>query len=218
MAATAFAGVKIVLVGDSTVNDEGGWGTGFQASLGPDVEVVNLAMNGRSSKSFRDEGRWPPAVAAGADYILIQFGHNDGPGNGPERETDPKTTYRANLLRYIAEARASGATPVIVTSIVRRVFMPDGRIQADSLVPYVAEARLVAAEAEAPLMDMYAVTKAHCESLGPEKTAELNATLPDGRADTTHLGAAGRKAIGVLAAREFVRVVPEMAEKLLQAR
>jgi len=47
--------IKIVLVGDSTVNDEGGWGTGFRASFGPPVECLNLAKNGRSSKSFREQ-------------------------------------------------------------------------------------------------------------------------------------------------------------------
>ena len=56
----------------------------------PNVQVINLALNGRSSKSFRDEGAWAPALAAKPDYILIQFGHNDGPGKGPERETDPR--------------------------------------------------------------------------------------------------------------------------------
>lgn len=214
LAVNCFAGVKIVLTGDSTVNDEGGWGTGFRAQFGADVEVVNLALNGRSSKSFRDEGAWAPALTAKADYILIQFGHNDGPGKGADRETEPKTTYRANLLRYIEEARAAGAKPVLVTSIVRRVFTADGQIQADSLVPYVQEARLVAAEAHVPLMDMYALARAQSESLGPEKTAEMNAVTADGKPDTTHLGAVGRSAVGILVAKEFVRVAPSMTEFL----
>src|SRR5262245_59988748 len=81
------APLKIVLVGDSTVNDEGGWGPGFRASFGVEVEVMNLARNGRSSKSFRAEGFWEPALAAKPAYILIQFGHNDVPGKGPDRET-----------------------------------------------------------------------------------------------------------------------------------
>src|SRR6185503_16503135 len=83
------AAVKIVLVGDSTVNDQGGWGKGFSGSFDSQVQVVNLALNGRSSKSFRDEGNWEPVLAEKPDYVLIQFGHNDSPGKGPERETDP---------------------------------------------------------------------------------------------------------------------------------
>src|SRR4051812_12597805 len=128
--------VRIVLVGDSTVNDEGGWGPGFRAAFGAEVAITNLAKNGRSSKSFRDEGLWAPALTAKADYILIQFGHNDVPGKGADRETDAATTYRANLARYIDEARAAGAKPVLVTSIVRRNFDADGKIMRDSLVPY----------------------------------------------------------------------------------
>lgn len=154
------AAVKIVLVGDSTVNDQGGWGTGFRGSFKDEVQVTNLALNGRSSKSFRDEGAWAPALAAKPDYILIQFGHNDGPGKGPERETDPRTTYRANLIRYIDEARAIGAKPVLVTSITRRNFDADGKLKTDSLEPYVEATRAAAKEKNVPLLDLYALTRA----------------------------------------------------------
>src|SRR5271168_63518 len=142
--------IKIVLVGDSTVNDEGGWGEYFRKSFGPPVEVLNLAKNGRSSKSFRDEGLWAPALDAKPDFILIQFGHNDEPGKGPERETDPTTTYRANMERYIDEARAVGAKPILVTSIVRRNFDAAGEIKSDHLVGYVAEVRRLAVEKNVP--------------------------------------------------------------------
>src|ERR1035438_5924866 len=82
--AAAAPPVKVVLVGDSTVNDEGGWGPGFRASFGPGVQVVNLALNGRSSKSFRDEGAWAKMAPEKPKRVLIQFGHNDAPGKGPE--------------------------------------------------------------------------------------------------------------------------------------
>ena len=80
---------RIVLVGDSTVTDDSGWGSGFRHNVTEAVEVVNTAANGRSSKSFIDEGRWAEALAKRGRYYLIQFGHNDEPGKGPERETDP---------------------------------------------------------------------------------------------------------------------------------
>lgn len=199
--------VKIVLVGDSTVNDEGGWGPGFRASFGPQLEVVNLALNGRSSKSFRDEGKWAPALAAKADYILIQFGHNDCPGKGPDRETDPKTTYRENMARYVDEARAAGAIPVLVTSIVRRNFTPEGKIVIDALAPYVEALRELAAEKNVPLMEMYSLTMAQAEKLGPTVCeAEIDARDKDGKPDHTHLGPKGRQEIGTLAAHELVRV------------
>src|SRR5262249_35140319 len=96
--------IRVVLVGDSTVTDDSGWGTGFKPLAGPDIDVQNTAANGRSSKSFLDEGRWRGAVALKGQYYLIQFGHNDEPGKGPERETDPKTTYFQNMARYVDEA------------------------------------------------------------------------------------------------------------------
>lgn len=102
------------------------------------------------SKSFRDVGLWAPALAAKPNYVLIQFGHNDAPGKGPERETDPKTTYREYMSRYIDESRAVGAEPVLVTSIVRRNFTPQGKIAIDSLPPFVAEVRLLAMKKRVP--------------------------------------------------------------------
>lgn len=209
------ASVKIALVGDSTVNDEGGWGPGFRASFNSGIEVVNFALNGRSSKSFRAEGHWEPVLAAKPDYVLIQFGHNDGPGKGPERETDPKTTFRENLERYVDEASAGGAKVVLVTSIVRRNFDADGKIKRDSLVPYVEAVRELAAAKNLPLMDLYALTLKQAEDLGPADAASLGARAKDGKLDTTHLGPLGRKEIGVIAAHELVRVAPALGQYLL---
>lgn len=211
--AMAQAPLRIVLVGDSTVNDEGGWGEGFRAglraTLRPPPEVINLAKNGRSSKSFRDEGLWEPALALKPDYIVIQFGHNDEPGKGPERETDPATTYRANILRYVEEARAAGAEPVLVTSIVRRNFDADGKIKRDHMIPYVEEVRKIAQEKEVMLMDMYSVTLKQAEALPAPERESLNAVTKDGKTDTTHLGAKGRMEVGKLAAAEFLSVITD---------
>lgn len=199
--------LRIVLVGDSTVNDEGGWGPGFRAALGPAAIVVNLAKNGRSSKSFRDEGLWAPALTERATHILIQFGHNDQRGKGPERETDPATTYRANLARYVDEAAAAGAQPVLVTSIVRRNFTAEGRIVRDGLVPYVEATRALAAEKKLPLIDLYDATLRQAESLGTEGCAEIDARDAQGKRDHTHLGPKGRMTIGAMAAAEFRKLV-----------
>jgi lysophospholipase L1-like esterase len=207
--------VRIVLVGDSTVNDEGGWGPGFKASFNARVEVVNLAKNGRSSKSFRDEGLWEPALAAKPKYILIQFGHNDGPGKGADRETDPATTFRANMARYVDEARAIGAEPVLVTSIVRRVFTPEGKIKEDSLTPYVQAVRELAAEKNVPLMDLNTLTREQAERLGPAGCVDIDGRDAQGKRDTTHLGPKGQAEIGAMAAREFARAVPAMQPYLV---
>ncbi len=202
--------IRIVLVGDSTVAEGGGWGPGLRAAFGPGVEVINLARNGRSSKSFRDEGAWGPALEGKPSYIVIQFGHNDCPGKGPERETDPKTTYRENMARYVDEARAAGARAVVATSIVRRSFTEEGKIRADCLVPFVEELRGLAAEKNVPLMELYSLTLKQAELLGPAASDELGPVGADGKPDRTHLAPKGQLAVGAIAAAELVRVEPRL--------
>ena len=214
LAAGAGQPVKVVLVGDSTVNDEGGWGPGFRASFGPGVQVVNLARNGRSSKSFRDEGTWAKVLPEKPDFVLIQFGHNDQPGKGPERETEPATTYRANMERFVEEVRAAGATPVLVTSIVRRVFDAEGKFQPDALVAYAEAVRRLAAERQVPLIDLYSLTRQQTEQLGPAGSLALGRNDAQGKPDRTHLGPKGQTEIGRMAAREFALVAPQVSASL----
>ncbi len=208
--------LHIVLVGDSTVTDRTGWGTGFRQFVSETATVSNVAQGGRSSKSFRDEGHWEKALALKGDYYLIQFGHNDEPGKGPDRETDPATTYSENMARYVAEVRALGAQPILVTSLVRRNFDPDhpGKIKS-SLWPYVEAVKKLAAEKNIPLIDLHAASLALCESLGPVETAKLNPAKPDGTPDTTHLVAAGSAVFARLVVEELRRVVPVLGPVLL---
>ena len=100
---------RIVLVGDSTVASGSGWGDGLIKLMAPGVEGINLAVRGRSSKSYRAEGYWQKVLEKKPNWVLIQFGHNDQPGKGPKLETDAKTTFRENLVRYIDEVEAIGA-------------------------------------------------------------------------------------------------------------
>lgn len=208
--------VRIALVGDSTVQDSSGWGPGFRAALAPGVQIVNHAKGGRSSKSFRDEGLWPPVLAARPHYVLIQFGHNDVPGKGAARETVAGTSFRANLTRYVHEARSAGITPILITSIVRRAFTPEGRFRPDSLVPYAAATRQVAAELNVPLLDLYAATRAQAEEAGPAGAAKIGLLGKDGKQDNTHLGPYGQATIGRMAATALVRAVPALAVHLLE--
>jgi len=130
--------IRIVLVGDSTVTDHDGWGLGFRQFIDETrAEVINTAQNGRSSMSFIKEGRWEKALALKGDYYLIQFGHNDEPGK-PGRSTT-LDEYRGYMNRYVDEARAIGAKPVLVTCLVRRQFDPaDPHKINSSLVGHVA--------------------------------------------------------------------------------
>jgi lysophospholipase L1-like esterase len=206
------AAVKIVLVGDSTVNNGGGWGPGFCADLTANVDCVNLARNGRSSKSYYDEGVWKDALAAHGDYILIQFGHNDMPGKGPERETDPETTYAANMRRYITEARAEGARPIIVTSLSRRNYK-DG-VLVEDLTAYAKAARRVAEEEGVPVIDLNAESTRLLRTMAQEQADQFDAVgHPDAAGSTldrTHLNAHGSEVFGRMVADDLARVCPEL--------
>lgn len=203
------AAVYFVLVGDSTVTDQAGWGKAFAERLAPGVRCTNTASGGQSSKSFYDHGRWAKALALKPTHVLIQFGHNDQPGKGPKRETDPKTTYRANLIRYIHDARAAGATPILVTSLVRRIFV-DGKVE-DTLAPYAEAAKAVAAEKHVPLVDLHARSLELVKRLGPVNSQELGPLTKEGKPDRTHLNEGGAAVTAELVVDELRRVCPELS-------
>jgi pectate lyase len=230
--------VRIALAGDSTVTDSAGWGFGFKKRIAPDVLCENFAGGGQSSKSFRGTGQWEKTLASKPAYILIQFGHNDMPGKGPNRETDPATTYAENLARFVAEARDAGAQPILVTSLARRIFERDGKLRGE-LAPYAEAARKVAAEHHVPLIDLYARSIALAEKLGPAGVApfepkvlptpaiepttdgaaapakpaapDLDSTTPGAQArrDGTHLNARGSIEFGAIVAEELRKMLPE---------
>jgi len=203
--------VRIALAGDSTVTTGGGWGQGFANQLRPGVECLQLARGGRSSKSFRDEGEWQKVLATKPDYVLIQFGHNDMPGKGPKRETDPATTYPENLGRFVDEVRAIGGTPILVTSMTRRHFK-DGKINSD-LFAYVDAAKKVAAEKKVPLVDLHTRSIELFEKLGEEACKALSPIdKKTGKTDTTHLNGKGGEAVGKLVAEDVKKLVPTLAD------
>src|SRR3984957_1850991 len=193
--------VKIVLVGDSTVATEGGWGPGFCAVLTKNVSCVDLALNGRSSKSFRDEGAWKKALAEHGDYYLIQFGHNDQKPD-PSRYTDADTTFVAQLKQYVADVRAIGGVPVIVTSLSRRTYV-DGKGKED-LKDYAAAGRGVAGEEDITCIDLNTLstrvlnTMTQAEADEFDMTGHADAKAENGAAplDRTHLNAKGKEVFG----------------------
>lgn len=206
--AATVAKTRIVLAGDSTVTDNAGWGGIFAKCFRPDrTEVTNLARGGRSSRSFRDEGRWKQTLDLKPDYVFIQFGHNDQPGHGPERETSPRTTYRANMERYVNEARAAGIRPVLVTPLSRREWK-NGKIES-SLAPYAGVVREIAAARRVPLIDLHERSIAVYLSLGPEGCALISPPKPGGL-DGTHLNEPGARLFGELVADAARRAVPAL--------
>ena len=168
---------KIILVGDSTTQSGSGWGGRFCSDhVVSFVACLNLARGGRSTSNYRAEGSWDIALAEMSTaayvetYVLIQFGHNDQPGK-PGRSTDLATEFPQNLRRYVAEVRAKGAIPILVTPLTRRQFIA-GRLDND-LEPWAASIRAVGAETGTPVLDLNADSAAAVQVLGAMGSAQF---------------------------------------------
>ena len=122
----------IFVIGDSTAankdttggKQERGWAMVLQEYFDEHmITVDNHAVNGRSSKSFIDEGRWDKVLAKikPGDYVIIQFGHNDEKPKA-DRHTDPGSTFDYNLAKFVRETRERGGIPVLMNPVVRRNF------------------------------------------------------------------------------------------------
>ncbi len=207
----------IVLVGDSTVATEGGWGPGFCATLTANVTCIDDAKNGRSSKSFIDEGLWAKALAEHGQYYFIQFGHNDQKPD-PARHADPDTLYSENLQRYVHDVRAIGAIPIIVSPLSRRNYR-DGQLVHDGLEDYAAAARRVAADEHVTFVDLLSLSRQYLGGMTQQQADTLDATShPDAKAengsaakpDRTHLNDKGKAIFGRMVADNVIRTQVEL--------
>ncbi|KQW91500.1 hydrolase [Massilia sp. Root418] len=173
--------VRFILVGDSTMANSSGYGDALCARINRSDTCINLARGGRSSGSFRAEGRWDEvqgllrgSAAYRATYVLIQFGHNDQPGK-PGRSTDLATEFPANMARYAQEVKALGGVPVLVTPLTRRTFKGD--TLENNLQPWADVVRKVAAQEGVPLLDLNAKSHAAVQAMGQDE-ADTLAVVP----------------------------------------
>ena len=203
--------ITIFTIGDSTMankkleggNPERGWGQMLSRYFTDGITIDNHAVNGRSSKSFIDEGRWDNVLSKiqKGDYVFIQFGHNDEKDD-PKRHTDPGTTFDTNLRKFVEETRAKGGIPVLFNSIVRRNFgksgadavadaikqddirngidpkapkevIEEGAKLIDTHGAYLDSPANVAKELNVAFIDLNSLTHKLVEDLGPEKSKEL---------------------------------------------
>lgn len=240
--------ITVYMIGDSTManksldagNQERGWGHVLGGYFTEDVRVENHAVNGRSSKSFINEGRWDAVVnkIRPGDYVFIQFGHNDEKAD-PKRHTDPGTTFDENLRKFVRETRAKGGIPVLFNSIVRRNFganpqavaaddvrseQSDDIVEGDTLVDthgkYLDSPRNVAREMGVTFIDLNKATKELVESMGVEGSKELfmwipkgvSPACPKGRQDNTHLNVYGARKVAKLAVQAIEKQIPELGK------
>lgn len=188
----------IALIGDSTVTEKSGWGGAFAARVGDSAKVINFAVNGRSSKSWYDEHRLPTVASVKPDYVLIQFGHNDQPGKGMQHESDPASSYRDNLKKYVNEFRKIGAKPILISPVTRRTFDEKGKIES-TLLPWAQAAQTVAQEMKVPFIDLHALSMAYHNAVGPEASMDFNRK----KGDLTHFSPKGAQVIADLILEEL---------------
>jgi len=213
--------VTIWMIGDSITQTYqkrlaplAGIGQALPKYCKPGVKVENRAVSGTSTKSFQDRGYWK-AVEEGmkkGDYLLIKFGHNDQKKNRPAIYAEAKTLYRENLIKFIKAARAKGAHPVLISSMVRRIFYRSGANKGKlrpSLKDYPKYCRLVAKEHNVPLIDMNNISFSNISKMSHEESKKLYNHVPGdskytywnkktkgkGRVDNSHLNLNGAKIV-----------------------
>lgn len=218
---------RIFWAGDSTVqtNDystypQTGIGQVFSLFTRDDVCVINHAKNGRSTKSFMDEGRLKAIekdIQAG-DYLFIQFGHNDEKVEDPTRYTEPFSTFMENLETYIQIAKKHGATPVLITPLERRCFVDEKHLDIGAHSDYVAAMKQTAAQKQVALIDLYSMSRNELKRAGELESrkwymyfeAMQYASYPEGKQDNTHLRYDG----AVLYARCIAKAMKETGGQL----
>ncbi|MEO6924801.1 MAG: GDSL-type esterase/lipase family protein, partial [Bryocella sp.] len=181
--------VRIALVGDSTQTLYAGYGRGFCANFTLQVDCVDTAKGGASTRTFRDQGIWAMALATKPDYMVIQFGHNDNYTKAHRPNEVTREDYIANLKRFVTEARAENIKPILVTPLTRRYYQDDGKIHSD-LTDFSNAMRDVAKEMNVPLIELQLQSIAYMDKFGSaytDKLAMIKDVKNQPEYDRTHL-------------------------------
>ncbi|MFZ4478044.1 MAG: glycosyl hydrolase family 28 protein, partial [Saprospiraceae bacterium] len=213
---------RVFLIGDSTMANkrvgdapETGWGQVLHEFFTEKIEIRNHAMNGQSTKSFRDKGYWKVVLEElkKDDYVIIQFGHNDAKAEDSTRSAPAQTVFRENLIQYIREIKNKGAFPILATPVFRRNFDEKGNLQ-DTHGDYPAVVKAVAKSQQVELLDLHAASSKVIQQHGVERSKWLFmhhgggvfGKFPDGIADNTHFSPYGARCIAAAAAAELVQM------------
>ncbi len=193
-------------------------GVPFAVFFDDTIVVQNYAKNGRSTRTFKEEGLWDliETQLRPGDVVFIQFGHNDESEKKVDRYTTP-AEYKANLTQMITVTRAKGADPILLSPIVRRHFKEDGTLKQTH--PYAELVREVAAETGVTFIDAERITKTYFEGLGDRDSAlrfmhiepNLHPNYPNGIRDNTHTNALGAREVAQL----MLRALKEMDHPLV---
>lgn len=248
--------ITVFMVGDSTMankdisgdKQERGWGMALQCYFDDGILIDNHAVNGRSSKSFIDEGRWQKVLEKirPGDYVVIQFGHNDEKP-ASNRHTDPGTTFDANLRRMVKESRERGAKPILMNAVVRRNFLvqapvnnddealrntvaanldkprtdqqQEGDVLIDTHGAYLISPRNVAIETGTPFIDANCITHKLEQGLGREASKRLHMIFKNGEHPSMPEGRNDNTHYSVYGAHVVAKLLAEaMADEVPELR
>lgn len=221
---------KIFLAGDSTMSikavaayPETGWGMPFAYFWNNHIDVVNKAKNGRSTRTFLNEGLWQSILDEGksGDYVFIQFGHNDEVKSKIATYTSPEE-YSSNLIRFVEEAKGKKMIPILMTPVARRKFSDSGLAQ-QTHEEYSQIVRDVAKKVGVPLFDMDRLTMELYQQFGKEHSRMLFLQLkagehpnyPDGKEDNTHFNELGARLVAQIVLNEIKSKTPELVPDLI---
>ncbi|MBQ2952593.1 MAG: rhamnogalacturonan acetylesterase [Clostridia bacterium] len=224
--------ITIFWAGDSTVKQNSivnfpqtGIGQAFTRYIDRErVRVENHAENGRSTKSFIDEGRMAPIYdrITRGDFLFVQFGHNDEKVNDPRRYTDPDTAFQENLEKFVNVARNKGATPVFITPVTRFHLGEAGEDYRH--LRWAAAVKAAGARLGVAVIDLTSLSERLVQATGEAARTTFYMNLPArtyphfpcGQRDNTHLQPAGALAFAGLIARELRSMGGEYAALLCQ--
>jgi pectinesterase len=191
--------IVVMLLGDSTVSDDIGWGGGMYGYLKPNATVVNYSQPADSTKVFLDQSdELAKMLLVQPNYVFIALGWEDAVGDS-DRSTTPDE-FGTNLMTICQIVRGFEGVPILVTMLFYRVFDDNGMVIPPN--PAWNDAmKEVAAELQTPLIDLTQLTVDLCNQLGPSGAEFINASPTD----ALHLSPAG----AVVVARLVVNAVPD---------
>ncbi|MBN3490312.1 rhamnogalacturonan acetylesterase [Acholeplasma equirhinis] len=212
--------MRIHIIGDSTAapkqlhaRPETGWGEKFYLFFNEEVEILNHAFNGKSTRSFIAEKRFEEVmrVIQKGDVLIMQFGHNDSKIEDPLRYADPYDAYPKKLEFMIKETKEKGAFPIVLSSVSRRHFKSKHRVNKKNVIVYPMIAKQVAKREKVVFFDIFKKTRKLYEYFGWDLSRKLflhihkaeHKNYPEGIYDDTHFNDLGAMVVASLVAEEL---------------
>lgn len=211
--------MKIICLGDSTMQfnniyryPQFGWPQVLSLFIHPNILILDLARNGKSTKTYIDEGRFADLLkrVEKGDYVICQFGHNDGAKDKLERYTTP-LEYKNNLLYISNEIKKKGANFILATPITRHIFFNNECIESHK--EYRKTMLELAEEESIDIVDLDELTRKHYTNIGEKESEKYHmifgpnvySNYKDGLNDHTHLTFLGAMMVCQLFVKDCIR-------------